>query len=284
MMKAKAYAKVNLNLIVTSKRKDGKHNLESVFHKIDLFDDIEIIVNNTDKCVIKSNKKELEKENLIYKAFDHIKTEYPQVGGVDVNLVKRIPMQAGLGGGSSDCSTFIKMINELFNLKMSKKKMHDIAFELGADVVPCLYDYPVKATGVGHLVKKIDSKLEFYLVLVKPSINCHTGEMFNKLDSIKIKNKCMLKQTTRNIIKSLENNDLVLLSNNLYNSFEEVVDEGILDIKKELIETGAINSLLTGSGSCVFGIFVNEKDALKCFEKLKNKYETYICKSINNDS
>ena len=281
-MKSRAYAKVNLNLIVTSKRKDGKHNLESVFHKVDLFDDIEINVNKTNKCNIVCNIKELEKDNLINKAFGLIKSDYPQVSGVDVKLIKRIPMQAGLGGGSSDCATFIKMMDELFNLKMSKKKTHEIAFELGADVVPCLYNYPVKATGVGHLINKINSKLEFYLVLVKPNINCHTGQMFNKLDSIKIKNINELKNTTINIVKALEEDNLELLCSNLYNSFEEVVDEEIIKIKEELIDCGAINSLLTGSGSCVFGIFENELSAKECFNKIKNKYEVYICKSINN--
>ena len=184
-MEINAYAKVNLNLLILNKRDDNKHNIESIFHKIDLYDTLEINKNNNDKCIITCNKKELENDNLILKAFDILKEQY-NISGVDVKLEKNIPMQAGLGGGSTDCATFIKAINEIFELNIDYDTLNELFSNLGADIIPCYYDYPLYATGVGNIIDKIDSKLDFNMVLIKPDFSCNTGEMYNKLDELGI--------------------------------------------------------------------------------------------------
>ncbi|MBQ4031643.1 MAG: 4-(cytidine 5'-diphospho)-2-C-methyl-D-erythritol kinase [Bacilli bacterium] len=275
-MKRHAYAKINLNLIIKNKIEDGKHLLESVFHKISLCDDIEIEENVYDKCVLTCNIKELENDNLILKAYEMLKEEY-EIPGLDVKLTKRIPMQAGLGGGSSDVATFILMVNEYFDLKLTFEELNVIGKSLGSDVVPCYYDQPVLGEGIGNVITPIISNLDFNLVVIKPDLECSTGLMYKKLDEIKDRD---IPDNTNQIIKSLNNNDLELLVNNLFNSFEEVVD--CKEIKKDLIDSGAIGTLLCGSGSCVFGIYRNKKEAEDASKILSNKYLTYVCESINN--
>ena len=275
-MKRHAYAKINLNLIIKNKIEDGKHLLESVFHKISLCDDIEIEENVYDKCVLTCNIKELENDNLILKAYEMLKEEY-EIPGLNVKLTKRIPMQAGLGGGSSDVATFILMVNEYFDLKLTFEELNVIGKSLGSDVVPCYYDQPVLGEGIGNVITPIISNLDFNLVVIKPDLECSTGLMYKKLDEIKDRD---IPDNTNQIIKSLNNNDLELLVNNLFNSFEEVVD--CKEIKKDLIDSGAMGALLCGSGSCVFGIYRNKKEAEAASKVLSNKYLTYVCESINN--
>ena len=275
-MKRKAYAKINLNLVILNKIEDGKHYLDSVFHKIDLCDDIEIEENDLDRCVISCNKKELENDNLILRAYEILKKRY-KVKGLNVKLTKRIPMQAGLGGGSSNVATFIKMVNDYFNLNMTEKALNRIGKELGSDVIPCYYDEPVNVHATGYLVSKIISRMEFDLVVIKPNLECNTGLMYKKLDLIKNRE---IPDKNGFIVQALYYNDIDLLVNNLFNSFEEVVN--CKEIKKDLIDSGSIGALLSGSGSSVFGIFRSREDAKRAYEKLSKKYECYLCKSINN--
>jgi len=275
-MKAKAYAKINLSLIIKDKKEDGLHYLDSVFHKIDLYDDIEIDENELDKCVLSCNIKELEEDNLILKAYDLLKKSY-KIKGLNVKLNKRIPMQAGLGGGSSDVATFIKMVNDCFHLNMTEKALRKIGKSLGSDVIPCYYDEPINVHATGYLVSRIISRMEFNLVVIKPNLECNTGLMYKKLDEI---DNRYIPDKNGFIVQALFYNDLDLLCKYLFNSFEEVVDCN--NIKKDLLDSGAIGALLSGSGSSVFGIYRNRKEAKKGFELLNKKYECYLCKSINN--
>lgn len=236
----KARAKINLNLEVIGKREDNYHNIESVFQKINLYDELYIQKTNTQKIEIITNVKELNnQENIIYKAYQLLKQEYKDITGVEVKLNKKIPMQAGLAGGSTDCASFIKGINKLFSLKMSQNKMEEIGKKLGADVVPCFYNQPIKAEGIGEIITPIDTSFKYYLVIIKPSIVGNTKEMYSKIDEQKLVNK---KVNTQKIIQGLEKKQLKEIASHLYNVFEEVIEEKerIQEIKKNLIKQGAL--------------------------------------------
>lgn len=276
----KARAKINLNLEVLGKREDNYHNIKSIFQKINLYDEIKIKKLKIDKFKMITNIKELNnEENIIYKAYKKLKEKYEQIKGIEIKLNKRIPIQAGMAGGSTDCAAFIVAMNKLFSLNLSKEKMKTLGKELGADVVPCFYNRAVIVEGIGDIVTKIDTNFKYYIVIIKPEISCNTKEMYNRLDEKEIKQK----DTTKKIIKALENHDIKILSNNLYNVFEEVIEnKGIIkELKEELIKYGAISSLMTGSGSAVYGIFKDKQTAKNAYEKLKDKYNTYICTSYN---
>ena len=279
----KARAKVNLNLEILGKREDNYHNLESVFQKINLYDEIYIKKTETDDFKLNINVKELDtKENIIYKAYVKLKEQYKAISGIEVTVNKKIPMQAGMAGGSTDCSAFIIAVNRLFDLKLTKKEMEVLGKSLGADVVPCFYNQAVKAEGIGEIITNIDTHFKYYMVIIKPKIACNTKEMFQKLDT---EEGILQLHTSENIIKALENKDIHLLADNLYNVFEEVIQEkGIIqDIKKELIKNGALQALMTGTGSCVYGIFKDKQSAKDAYIALKDKYQTYICTSYNTE-
>ena len=277
----KARAKVNLNLEILGKREDNYHNLESVFQKVNLYDEIYIKKIQTDDFKLNINVKELDtKENIIYKAYVKLKEKHKTITGIEVTVNKKIPMQAGMAGGSTDCAAFIIAMNKLFDLKLTKKEKEALGKSLGADVVPCFYNKAVKAEGIGDIITNIDTNFKYYMVIIKPKISCNTKEMYQKIDA-----KKDLKQlhTTDDIIKALETKDIQLLANNLYNVFEEVIQEKeiIENVKKELIKSGALQALMTGSGSCVYGIFKDKQSAKNAYIALKDKYQTYICVSYN---
>lgn len=274
----KARAKINLTLNILNKRDDGYHNLESVFQRINLYDEIYIEKNNLDTIVLHCNIKELENENnLIYKAYVKLKEKYSTISGITVNLIKKIPMQAGIGGGSGDCASFLIAMNKLFNLNMNIQELINIGKNLGADVPPCLFKGTVKGEGIGEIITKIDSNLKFYLVIVKPELSCNTGEMYRLIDNTNV----IQEYNTDKVINALETNDMQRLCNNLFNVFEHVISHKVINIKEELTSNGAIGTLLAGSGSCIFGIFENKETAKKAYCILKEKYETYICTSAN---
>ncbi len=274
----KARAKVNLALEILDKREDNYHNLKSVFQKINLYDEIYIYITKNNDFKLETNIQELNnKDNIIYKAYVKLKEKFKVITGVKVILNKRIPMQAGLAGGSTDCASFILGMNKLFNLNLNKSEIIDLGKNLGADVVPCMYNKAVLAEGIGDIITKINTNFKYYILIIKPEFSCNTKEMYNKLDR---KQRSLKIDVAGNLINALENNNIELLANNLYNSFEEVVDAKL--IKDELINNKALGALLSGSGSCIFGIFRNKEDAKFAYKNLKDKYKTYICTSYNS--
>lgn len=280
-MYCKARAKINLSLEILNKRPDNYHNLKSVFQKINLYDELYVNKIDENECRISTNIEELNsKDNIIYKAYIKMKERYPQITGVKVNLKKKIPMQAGLAGGSTDCASFILCMNKIFDLKMSKNEIEELGKNLGADVVPCFYNKALLAEGIGEIITPIDTTFKYYIIIIKPTISCSTKDMFIKLDN---REKIEQKNNSGEIKQALQENNLELLSNNLYNVFEEVIDSKaiIQNIKNILEKNGARGTLLTGSGSCVYGIFNSKEIAKNAYNNLKNKYETYICTSYN---
>lgn len=279
----KARAKINLSLEILGKRDDGYHNIESVFQKINLYDEIYIKKNYTNTCEISTNIEELNnKENIIYKAYIVLKEKYDSITGVSVKINKKIPMQAGLAGGSTDCASFILGMNKLFKLNLSKDEIESIGSKLGADVVPCLYNRALIAKGIGEKITEIDTNFKYYIVIIKPNMSCNTKEMYQKID---LQNKILYYNKSSVIAEALEKHDLNKICNNLYNSFEDVVSpkEIMQNIKTELIKYGAINSLMTGSGSAIYGIFKNKEEAKNAYNILKENYLVYICSSLNRE-
>lgn len=277
----KARAKVNLTLNVLNKRPDNYHNLESIFQKINLYDELYIEKTDTNKLEIITNLKNVKLEdNIIFKAYSKLKELSKDISGIKVTLNKRIPTEAGLAGGSTDCASFILAINKMYNLNLSEEELIELGKNIGADVCPCYYNTAVKAEGIGEIITKIDTKFKYYLVIIKPEISFSTKDMFKKLDETEdLRQENMATPMER----ALKTENLELLCNNLYNVFEEVVEEKeiIEELKNKLLDNGAKGVLMTGSGSCVYGIFKNKEDARQVYKQLKEKYEVYICSSYN---
>lgn len=277
----KARAKVNLTLNVLNKRPDNYHNLESIFQKINLYDELYIEKTDTNKLEIITNLKNVKLEdNIIFKAYTKLKEISKDICGVKVILNKRIPTEAGMAGGSTDCASFILAINKMYNLKLSEEELIELGKNIGADVCPCYYNTAVKAEGIGEIITKINTNFKYYFVIIKPEISLSTKDMFNKLDQTE---NLRQKDMAIPVEKALIIENLEMLCDNLYNVFEDVIQEKniIETLKNKLIQNGAIGALMTGSGSCVYGIFKDKVDARHAYNKLKQKYEVYICTSYN---
>ena len=270
----KAMAKINLTLNVLNKREDGYHELKSIMKKINLYDELYIEKNDSNDINIKMNIDNIEKEkNILYKTYMLLKEKY-DISGVNVILTKKIPMQAGLGGGSADAADFILAMNKLFNLNLSEEEMFNIGKNIGADVNPCIVRKTSLAEGIGDKITKINDNSKLYVVIIKPKIACSTKEMFEVLDeesTVKNEDKNQELQT------NLEKKNIFGIVDNLYNDFEIITDryKEIIEVKNDLAKTSALKSMLSGSGSCVFGIYESKEKAKEAYHKLKKKYEAY---------
>ncbi len=268
----KSRAKINLTLNILGKREDGYHDLESLFQKISLYDEIFIEKIDDDKCTIDTNFNEIKTEdNIIYKAYLKMKELY-NIKGIKVRLNKNIPSQAGMAGGSTNCASFLIGINKLYDLKLNISQLSKIGSSLGADVVPCMYDGIIKANGIGDIISKIDNGLDkYYIIIIKPNFSCSTKKMFEKIDTENINQQI----NTGNMIKAIKKNMIKEIGSNLYNVFEEVLEqqEELKYIKNELKENGTIGTLLTGSGSAIYGIFDEKSKAKNTYRNLINKFK-----------
>lgn len=249
-------AKLNLGLRVVSRRSDGYHDIDTVFYPIPLSDILEIIPSDKD-IEFTFSGKEIKGEsntNLCFKAYQLIKTDYPQIPSIRIHLHKNIPMGAGLGGGSSDGAFMLKLLNEKFQLGINKESLQQYALALGSDCPFFIYNEVCSASGRGEVLEKIELTLhDKIIVLVTPGLHISTAEAFSK---ITIKNNPV---RCSEIIKQPINE----WKENLINDFEESVFQihPILKrIKEKLYNAGAAYASMSGTGSTVYGIF--EKDLI----------------------
>lgn len=282
MIKEKAYAKVNLFLNVLDKRKDGYHNLEMLNTKIDLFDTLEFkILKKTDAVIIKSNDLFLSsQENVVVQVARYMMRNYEIKDGIEITIDKKIPFGAGLAGNSSDSAAVIKGINRLFSLKLTPENMLEIGMMFGADIPYCLIDKPAFVSGIGEIIEPVKLDMDNYrLLLVNPCEYISTNEVF------KIGDKSGYDQKDINLIKELvKNNDVENLSENLFNSLEEVVVNNFEIIKKfrDLLikKLGKKNLVMTGSGSSFIMIAPENTDFSEFINEYSDKYLIKLCKFL----
>ena len=265
-MKVRAYAKVNLALDVVRKREDGYHDLEMIMAPITLHD--LIYINVIDEGIeIESNSKIVptDQRNIMYKVAQLMQERYGLKKGVKIFVYKHIPTQAGLAGGSADGAAVIKAMNKLFHLNLSYEEMAALGKEVGADIPFCIYEKTAFVEGVGEKLQFIDEPFEAYLLLVKPKKGVSTQKAFTSLDLSKVKH-----QDCR-----IEMNDYQAVIDNLQNTLElpsiKMVPQ-IKEIKKEMMKLGFDGALMSGSGSCVFGITRNQEIMNKGYEFFRKRY------------
>lgn len=277
-------AKINLYLSIGDKRPDGYHEIQTIMQQIDLCDTITIYLTNDsldNNISIKCNHPDVptDEKNLCYKAVSlFFKTADINIPKITVEINKNIPMQAGLAGGSSNAASCLKLLNSMHNNIFSKEKLKLIASKIGADVPFFLEDSTCIATGFGEVLEPIKSIPECYLVIIKPDFHSSTVEAYQKYDSLNINNK----PSIENIIKSIDKSDLLNISQDLYNDFEVVLNHPeIFNIKKLLIQNGAMGSLMSGSGTSVYGIFNSHDSAKLALDNLSSTYSNiFLCKNI----
>ena len=250
-------AKINLGLNVVEKRPDGYHNLETVFYPVRIEDALEVYEMDAQfpsafDCDLKVTNIPIEgdeQKNLVVRAYQLLKGDFPQLPRVHAHLYKGIPTQAGMGGGSSDCAFMITLLNRLFSLGLSEQQMVQYAARLGADCAFFVASRPAYAEGIGELLQPVSLDLSgWYLAVVRPAIPVPTREAFSLITPHHPSRNC------RDIVMQ----PVETWHDELVNDFEQSVfalHPEIGAIKQQLYDLGAVYAAMSGSGSAVFGLF-----------------------------
>ncbi|MDE6181621.1 MAG: 4-(cytidine 5'-diphospho)-2-C-methyl-D-erythritol kinase [Eubacteriales bacterium] len=281
-----ARAKINPALDVVERLDNGYHNLKMILQTINLLDTITISKSNENKINLKTNIFWLptDHRNLVYKTAQFFKENYNIKDGIDIKLNKKIPVSAGLAGGSTDCAATLIGIRNLFKLPISNNELFEIGKELGADVPFCLLRGTALAEGIGEKLTPIHYFPYCYIVVAKPSISVSTPTVFSSLNIHDIKERPDIEK----IIYYLEKQDLENVCKNFCNVLETVTIAKyplIGKIKETMIKKGALGSLMSGSGSSVFGVYKTKKSALLAIKELKQKYnikDVFLTTPFNN--
>lgn len=270
-MKVRAYAKVNLALDVVRKREDGYHELDMIMAPITLHD--LIYIDRIDKGIeITSNAYHMptDKKNIMYQVAQILIERYHIHAGVKIHIYKHIPTQAGLAGGSADGAAVLKAMNQMFHLNLSLETLAEIGKEVGADIPFCIYEKMALVRGIGEKLEFIDNNFRCYLLLVKPKKGVPTKKSFGMLNLQEAEHPQVLQMK-----EGIEQNNYQQVVNSLGNTLEapsiKIVDD-IQKIKEEMFNLGFDGALMSGSGSCVFGLTLDEEKLQRGFEYFKNKY------------
>lgn len=265
MLRRLSPAKVNLHLRVLRKRADGYHDIQTLMHKITLYD--EISFSPIDHGIVLScpDIPSLENENnIIYKAAQALLSASPRQMGVHITLEKKIPLAAGLGGGSSNAATTLTALNEMLNIQYTNDHLMKIASRLGADVPFFIFGNTAWATGIGDQLTAVRDFPQLWFVLIHPPFEVSTKMVYEKLNFRLTKE--LLKYNSFNL-SSADN-----IAKGLHNDLEKVtfgLYPDLQQLKDLLLMQGAIGTLMSGSGPTVFGIFTVEDKAASAEEFLR---------------
>ena len=263
-LELKAYAKVNLGLDVIRRREDGYHEVKMIMQTVKLFDEISMQKNHCGEIRLSTNLSYLpvNKKNLVYRAIDLIREEYQISDGVDVNLTKHIPVAAGMAGGSTDAAAAFIGMNHLFHLGIPQKKLLEYGVTLGADIPYCIMRGTALSEGIGEILTPLPSIPQCWFLIVKPVFSISTKFVYENLHL----NDQTLHPDIDGMVTAIRNGDLEGITSRFGNVLEDVAIKDypqIAQIKEKINSFGALNSLMSGSGSTVFGIFTDKEQAMK---------------------
>ncbi len=274
----KAMAKINLGLDVIGVRENGYHDVRMIMQNVRLFDRISMKVKDEEGIVLNTNLSFLpvNENNLIYKAAKLIIDEFGIKKGVVIDLEKRIPIAAGMAGGSTDAAATLVGMNALFNLGLSTKDLMERGVKLGADVPYCVLRGTALSEGIGEVLTSLKAAPNCHVLIAKPPISVSTKMVYEALDSKEIVDH----PDIDGIKEAIEQGDIYKVADKLGNVLESVTVAEypvIEDIKNIMKENGALNALMSGSGPTVFGLFDNEEVAKAAYEKVK---ESELAKQV----
>ena len=272
-IRVRAHAKINLYLNVVGKREDGYHNLETVFHSIGLHDDVIIRKQQTRDITVHCEHPSVpcDSRNLAHQAARFLNDAVGGIGGIAIDIHKRIPVAAGLAGGSANAAAVLHGVNELFGLGFTQEALMRFGAQLGADVPFCLHGGAAFGTGIGDRLTRLPILSDLPLLLLNPGIEISTPAVFKKLD---------FSLTTREnagiIIRTLtEKGDSLGVAEGLYNLLEVPVFAQypeIAALKTELsTQAGCCGALMSGSGATLFAVMRNSESAHRSESHFKNR-------------
>lgn len=270
-MYLKAYGKINLALDVLRKREDGYHDVRMIMQTVGIYDGIEMVKTDTGKIEIDTNIYYLptNENNIVYKAVKLLFDEFNIQSGIRISLKKFIPVSAGMAGGSTDAASVLFGINKMFDLKLSIKDLMERGVKLGADVPYCIMRGTALSEGIGEKLKRLPDMVKCPVLIAKPPISVSTKFVYENLKIDEIERH----PDIDGMIEAIRERDLRKIASKMENVLETVTVKEypqIEDIKKVMLEENALNSLMSGSGPTVFGLFENEEDAYAAKERIKS--------------
>ena len=271
----KALAKINLGLDVLRRREDGYHEVKMIMQTIGLHDDLEIRKTKTPGIQVKTNLYYLptNENNLVYKAAKLLMDEFQIQDGVSIQLKKRIPVAAGMAGGSSDGAAVLWGINQMYGLGLSMQALMERGVRLGADVPYCIQRGTALAEGIGEKLSVLPPMPKCTILIAKPGISVSTKFVYENLHANDLKPE--QHPDVDSMIEAMRQKDLGLLCSRMGNVLETVTIPAypvINEIKRTMMDNGAIGAMMSGSGPTVFGIFdspVAAKQAMKAVRAAK---------------
>ena len=276
----KGRAKINLTLDVVGKRENGYHDLEMIMQTVNLYDTIYIRKTKVPGIRLKANYSWLptNEKNIAYRAAQLFFEESGIDGGIAIEITKRIPVAAGLAGGSTDAAATLVGLNKLYETHYSREKLMEMGLKLGADVPFCIARGTMLAEGIGEELTPLTPMPQTYVVLVKPPISVSTAVVYKNLNINQIKKH----PETKVVIEALAEGNVQKIADHMSNVLEEVtigMHSEIQDIKKDFMKHGAMGTMMSGSGSTVFGLFETREAAIraaKFFKMYHNIREVYV--------
>lgn len=272
-------AKINLHLRVLGKREDGYHDIATLMQRISLYDEIEFSPREKG-IVVKCPGTPLpeNEDNIVYKAAKSLFSQASCHSGIEITIRKKIPIAAGLGGGSSNAATTLVTLNDLMGFNYSTKNLMKIGAKLGADIPFFVFGKTAWAFGIGDRLQAAKNIPRLWFVLVNPRFDISTKGIYESL------NLRLTNTTEKFSIRGFSTIDDIVRE--LYNDLEKVtlnLHPILKELKELLLSCGALGSLMSGSGPTVFGIFADKKDALRAEERLKakEKWAVFRAHSIN---
>lgn len=267
-MKRKSYGKINLSLEVLNKRDDGFHNIDTIMQFVDVSDEIDIDTTDSNTIEIICDEEGFPKDetNLIYKGWEALKVFYEGNPGIRVKVIKNMPIAAGMGGGSSNCACVMEALNELWELNLSKEKLQEISKDIGSDVPYFFEDRTLRATGRGFDFYDMIELVDIPILIINNGCKVSTPYVYSRVEMAK-------ERKMDDLVKSLNRGEIKeeLFFNDMTKVSAEVCPE-ILEIIDDMYKLDAKVSLMSGSGSTVFGIFDSYEECNNAYNLLRIKY------------
>ena len=285
-IKLKALAKINLGLDVVRRREDGYHEVRMVMQTIHLYDQLLIQKSETPGIQIHSNLSFLpvNENNLVYKAGQLLMDEFDIHTGVSVELNKRIPVAAGMAGGSTDAAAMLYGMNQLFGLKLKRKDLMERGVQIGADVPYCIMRGTALAEGIGEKLSSLPPMVKCPVLIAKPAVSVSTKFVYQNLKL----NEQTPHPDIDALITDIRNSDLDNICADMGNVLETVTIPNypvIAQIKEQMLKSGAKASMMSGSGPTVFGLFGDEETARRARAEMKASglaKQVYLTSIYNN--
>lgn len=279
----KAYGKINLGLDVLRKREDGYHDVRMIMQTVGIFDRIDLSRKPSPGIEVETNLYYLpvNENNLVYKAARLLMDEFGIKDGVSIRLNKFIPVAAGMAGGSSDAAAILFGINKMFQLGLTTQELMQRGVKIGADVPYCVMRGTALSEGIGEILTPLPPMPQCQVLIAKPAINVSTKFVYENLHANDLRPE--QHPDIDAIIDGIRKKDVYRIAENLGNVLETVTVKEypvIQTLKYQMLEYGAIGSLMSGSGPTVFGLFTNPKAAQFAYEEFRYGSESRLAKQV----